>query len=107
MSGNFEKLEKIVYHWADLRDKTLQNGTRLICYMPHIGSEAWLHCLFAPLSKVEIDDLEGQANVLFPQEFRDFLLNANGAFLFSGKVSVWERDLTISVREIMLGSHTI
>lgn len=89
METNFDRLVSILNRWSERGEKVLDNGTRLICPTPHVGSDAWLHCLFANLSTSDVDKLEEQAGVLFPEEFREFLFKANGVSLFSSNIAVF------------------
>ena len=69
--------------------RALDNGTQLIGRVPHAGSQAWLHILFNPVSDSEIDDLESNIGIRFPEVFRDFLTFANGLSLFCGSLSIY------------------
>jgi hypothetical protein len=80
-----------------LGSRVLENGTRLIGHVPHVGPEAWLHKIFAPISDRQIDELENDVAIKLPEVFRDFLTLTNGLSMFSGNLSIyglrssWER----------------
>ncbi len=72
----------------------LADGTQLIGRAKHIGSEAWLHLLFAPISDADVDSLESSVGIRFPEVFRDFLTLANGLSLFSNSLSIYGQRLS-------------
>jgi hypothetical protein len=67
----------------------LSNGVRLFCHMPHVGPKAWLHVVFPPLDSASIEATEQRVGGHLPEDFKDFLRQANGTMLFSYQLSVW------------------
>lgn len=62
----------------------LENGVRLYCKMPSVGSDAWLHSVFSPLMSFEL--LEEQLEMPIPEVYRSFLMECNGMMLFSSSI---------------------
>jgi hypothetical protein len=54
-----------------------------------VAPEAWLHALFAALRDEEVRELEQRCGLSLPNDFRSFLLRANGAFIFSNQIGIW------------------
>jgi hypothetical protein len=73
--------------WREGGIKELTNGTILICNVPHIAPQAWLHRLYNGLDETEISNLE--ETVKLPYDFISFLRVFNGFHLFSNSISIW------------------
>jgi hypothetical protein len=52
------------------------------------GKDTWHHALFRPLSEKEIDTLESQVGIKFPDILRQFYRVSNGLNLFSDELSI-------------------
>jgi hypothetical protein len=78
-----------LYLWEKSGCKTLPNGTRLICHVPHVGTEAWLHEIYHGLQEDTISELEHRINKKFPEEFNELLKYMNGINIFSDSLSIW------------------
>jgi hypothetical protein len=78
-----------LYLWEKAGCKTLPNGTRLICHVPHVGTEAWLHEIYHGLQEDIISELEHRINKKFPEEFNELLKYMNGINIFSDSFSIW------------------
>lgn len=91
MFNNFDDLVGFIARWAKVGERKLDNGVRLICPVPYVGPQAWLHSLFAPLTKDQIDKLECNCKQNLPSDFKEFLTRANGVSLFVGEksISIW------------------
>jgi len=66
-----------------LGERHLEDGTLLIGHAPHIAPQAWLHCIYPPLSDKELCDLENELNESMPDSYRLFLKNTNGLNVFN------------------------
>lgn len=77
--------------WKDNGEKITVNQTSLICKVPHIAPEAWLHCIYKGLSENEIEGIETKIKRQLPNHLREFLKIANGMNIFSDSISVWGR----------------
>jgi len=75
--------------WKSEGLQTLPGGARRIGYVPHVGSEAYLHCIPAPLSTEEVQELEMSVGRTFRPEFKSFLRHANGLKVFSGALGIY------------------
>lgn len=84
----FQETFLVLKRAESLGIRTLPNGTRLIGHVPHVAPEAWFHKIFAPISDHEINQLENEIGIKFPEIFRDFLTLANGIGIFSGALSI-------------------
>ena len=82
-------VRNIVERWRHLGSRTLENGTQLIGHVPHVAPEAWLHNLFAPLTKKEIGKVEKELSCSLPDVFAEFLQIYNGLDLFSSTLSIY------------------
>jgi SMI1 / KNR4 family (SUKH-1) len=71
--------------------RILEDGTRLLGHVPHVGPDAWLHLLFPPLSDDEISEIESEMGIRLPESLKDFFSLANGLSLFSGTLSIYGR----------------
>lgn len=89
MISHFDKLVEILQRWTPKGERQLADGTRLICPTPHVAPEAWLHALFAALREEEVQELERRCGLPLPNDFRSFLLHANGALIFSRQIAIW------------------
>jgi len=75
--------------WESKGKRELLNGTKLICPVPHIAPQAWLHQIYAQLSELQIIELEKELPISLPKDFKDFLSHANGINIFSDSLSIW------------------
>lgn len=89
MSNQIDEIIEILNRWKNGGKKKLSNGTELICHVPHVAPEAWLHEIYAPLSKENIESLENAVPLKLPQEYKEFLLRTNGINIFSDSLSIW------------------
>jgi hypothetical protein len=69
--------------------KELTNGTKLVCHVPHIAPQAWLHYIYKGLSIEQIEEFEKKFPVAFPSEYKEFLKESNGINVFSDSLSIW------------------
>jgi hypothetical protein len=107
----FNRIIKTVNKWAPKGVKVLPTGVRLICPTPLVAPEAWLHVVFPNLSPIEIDTMEKKLGMLLPNDFQQFLLQANGLHLFSYRISIfglrktWAREGDEAWQPFNLVSH--
>jgi len=87
----FQEVFQILKKAKSFGEDTARSGATLFGKVPHIGSEAWFHTLYLPLSEREIDELEGEMNVEFPESYREFLELTNGIRVFSNSLSIFGR----------------
>lgn len=87
-SDHLTTFAKIVADATPLGVRSLADGTQLIGRVPHVGSDAWLHALFAGLSDSEIQEVERRAGRSLPSEYRQFLRRNNGISIFSGALYI-------------------
>jgi len=81
-------LKEIVLEYEHLGHRALQNGTRLIGHVPHVGSEAYLFELYAPLVPDDITALERELGQPLPKPLREFYAFHNGLNVFSDALSI-------------------
>jgi hypothetical protein len=79
-------------------------GGRCIGHIPWVGSEAYLHTLFEPLSAAQIEKLETQVDARLTPQIKGFYLNTNGVDLFhivsmSGLIGQIDRQMKGGVRQ--------
>ncbi|MBI4924145.1 MAG: hypothetical protein HY834_20610 [Devosia nanyangense] len=96
MSSTQTLIENKIERWAPLGFERLEDGTAIVGRVPHLGSLAWLHQVYAPLSKEAID----QKVAAFPRlgwfPYPEFLLELNGCHLFSR--ALWLLGIRTSYR---------
>lgn len=85
----FREILTIIEKWAPRGERTTSLGARLICPVPYIAPEAWLHALYRGLQQDDIDILQSKTALPFPNEFRSFLAFSNGAHLFANSIAIW------------------
>lgn len=85
----FREVVRTTTKWSAKGEKLLSNGVRLICPVPHVAPEAWLHVLFPPLFPAETETMEKNLGILLPNDFKRFLQQTNGLELFSYRVSIF------------------
>lgn len=85
----FIEVQQLLQKWTQSSRKTLSNGTELICHVPHIAPQAWLHILYAALDDNEIESLENELGQKIPSELKYFYEKYNGLNVFSDSLSIW------------------
>lgn len=85
----FGEVTRTISKWSQKGEKLLSNGVRLVCPIPHVAPEAWLHVLFPPLTKPEIEEVERNLRAPLPDDFKDFLRKTNGLHMFAYNISIW------------------
>jgi hypothetical protein len=83
----FGDVLKVILTWEHLGSRRLENGAHLIGHVPHVGTDAYLHVLFAPLDDAQIDGVESNIGRKLPASLRDIFRQTNGLHLFSGALS--------------------
>lgn len=71
-----------------LGHKRVGNNSYLVGQAPHIGPEAWLHIVYAPLCQEEINSLFS-SNIPKNIEYIEFLKHMNGLTLFNGVLTFY------------------
>lgn len=89
MIQNYEHIIEKLKKWECNGNNTLLNGTVLICKVPHVAPQAWLHILYSPLQEVYINQLETKLTKKIPQDLRVFFSVFNGINIFSDSLSIW------------------
>mgnify|MGYP001238724586 CR=1 FL=1 len=88
---SWEYLNALLDRWRNHPVRRLANGTELICPVPHVAPEAWLHEIHGRLDYVAINALEREFKRPIPKALREFYKEANGLHLFSDEISVYGR----------------
>ncbi len=89
MNDFLEQTIAILKKWEYKSKKILSNETIQICHVPHVGSEAWLHELYAGLANNQINQLQDSIPVSLPESYKEFLKLYNGLNIFSNSLSIW------------------
>lgn len=89
MYSDFEMIINQLKKWEGVSKKILSNGTILICKVPYLAPEAWLHKIYRALDDIEIKELELMIDKKLPSDYIEFLKQANGINIFSDCLSVW------------------
>lgn len=61
----------------------------LIGRAPHIGKQAWLHAIYKPITKKEIEEMNSKLCVQIPKIYEDFLMLCNGLSVFGTTLSLF------------------
>jgi hypothetical protein len=85
----FSEIMQTISKWSSKGEKVLSTGVRLVCPTPHVAPEAWLHVVFPPLAPEKIAETEKKLAAALPEDFKKFLLQANGLALFSYQLDVF------------------
>lgn len=72
------------------------NGVKLIGHVPHVAPQAWLHKIFPPITKNEIDILESKIGIKVNDTLKGFFLKMNGIKLFGDTLAIYGYIETIS-----------
>ncbi len=89
MRKEFESVLLKLKKWENGGDRTLENGSRLICHVPHIAPQAWLHKVYAGLQDDNINEIKEKIGIELPSDYCEFLTYSNGINIFSDSLSVW------------------
>jgi hypothetical protein len=74
----------VLKEWKEKGFRKLKNGTEIICHVPKVGPEAWLHEVYVPLSEEAINVLERNTVAKkVPLILKEFYRKMNGINLFS------------------------
>jgi len=64
-------------------------GVLFVGKVPFIAPQAWLHIIFPPLGNDAFQKMQSKLSQQTPDQFRVFLLEANGCSLFSGALEIF------------------
>lgn len=99
----FEEVFRLLKKASVLGERIEDNGVTLIGRAKDVGPEAWLHTLFPPLDTSDVNLLEEEIGVSFPETFREFLELSNGLNVFSDSLAIFGRrtsyDRNVGERE--------
>jgi hypothetical protein len=82
-------LYEVIKQWERFRKRELADGTIQVGHAKAIGTDAWMHTLFAPLSQEDLQDLEIQLECNFDESLRSFYSVHNGLKLFGSYFSIY------------------
>lgn len=88
MNNKFENVLNTLNKYEGGGIRKLKNGTKMICHVPHVAPEAWLHTIYTSLSDEDINTLEDNIPVALPKDYKEFLKICNGINIFSGSLDV-------------------
>jgi len=75
--------------WSHNGVKKASNGATLICHVPHVAPQAWLHTIYAGLTDKNMDVLQENIGGILPKDYVDLLKCTNGINIFSDSLSIW------------------
>jgi len=79
---------EMLARWSGGQSLNDNRKVRLICHQPQNGAYAYLHRLYAGLSREEIAEIEAIVGQPIPPRLFNFYRETNGVRLFEGQVSV-------------------
>lgn len=79
---------KLISEYDEKDRYTTSNGTILLKNVPQVAPLAYLHYLYSPLSKEQVDSLEEKFAYQLPEEIRRFFQEMNGINIFSGSLYI-------------------
>jgi hypothetical protein len=89
MKVEYKEIFKLLSKWEEGGFRELDNVTKMICHVPHIAPEAWLHIIYSKASNDDIFSLKNELTYGLPLEFEEFLSVSNGLNIFSDSLSIW------------------
>ena len=89
MTINFKEIIKPLFQWKHGGERLLENGTKLICRVPHIAPEAWLHIIYPKIEITSLSEIEKELSIPLPDDFKEFLLTTNGINIFSDSLRIY------------------
>ena len=94
-----EFLLKKCLPYKALGKKILNDGTELFGNDKNIAPQAWLHQIYPPLNKDEINSIEIMIGLVLPNSLADFYYEMNGFSIFIRRLSIdgLRKDFSISV----------
>lgn len=84
----YKEILHSLFQWKQ-GERVLENGTTLICKVPHIAPEAWFHIIYPPIQLHQINEIEKELSVSLPADLKEFLLITNGINIFSDSLSIY------------------
>ncbi len=99
MNIYFKDILDALLQWKQGGERLLENGTILICKVPHIAPKAWFHIIYPRIEVTTINEIEKELSISLPDDFKEFLLTTNGINIFSDSISVYGKR-TSYVREV-------
>lgn len=79
---------KLISEYQEKDRYKTSNGTILLKNIPQVAPLAYLHYLYSPLSKEQVDSLERNFAYQLPEEIRQFFLEMNGVNIFNGSLYI-------------------
>ncbi|EYE87271.1 hypothetical protein Q428_14175 [Fervidicella metallireducens AeB] len=89
MKVKSKEIFNLLSKWEEGGIRELNNGTKMICHVPHIAPEAWLHIIYGKASSNDINSLKNKLIYGLPLDFEEFLNESNGLNIFSDSLSIW------------------
>jgi hypothetical protein len=94
LKNRFDIILSTLRKWDNCGTRKLNNGTEVICNVPNVAPQAWLHKIYAELSKDEIVSMQIELKQKLPNDLVEFLSQANGINIFSDSLSVWGNKMS-------------
>jgi hypothetical protein len=85
----FRLVLAIVDRYRTAKDQEFPSGARLVCPLPWIHQNSWLHRVMPPCPEDSVATLATTTATQPPHELVEFLRCANGLSLFNGSLSVF------------------
>ncbi|KAF5063136.1 SMI1 / KNR4 family [anaerobic digester metagenome] len=89
MRERYNKIISILRKWENCGNRKTNNGTEIICNVPNVAPNAWLHKIYGKLDENSIKHIQSVLNTTLPNDFIEFISIANGINIFSDSLSVW------------------
>lgn len=83
----YAKFMNLINKYKKYGEKHTSLETRLVCHVPHVGSEAWFHSLYRPLKENEIRSMDRRLKL--PEIMVDFYTLHNGLKIFSDTIRIY------------------
>ncbi|MBT2659208.1 SMI1/KNR4 family protein [Bacillus sp. ISL-18] len=93
MTIYFKEIIKPLFQWKQGGERLIENGTKLICRVPHIAPEAWFHIIYPKIEITSLIEIEKELSIPLPDDFKGLLLTTNGINIFSDSLRIYgKRD---------------
>lgn len=89
MNNKYESIIQKLMKWKTCGERTLDNGTRLICHVPHVAPEAWFHEIYPSLDEMRIEEIAIKTGGELPKDLIEFLRCTNGINVFSDSLRLY------------------
>ncbi len=88
---NYNTVKSLLLKVSYLGMKNVSNSKALLIgHVPQIAPDAWLNCIYEPISLKEIESIEESVGLKIPQSYKSFMLSfSNGLNILGDTISLF------------------